>query len=53
MLLVGIPEGKRPFGCHKHGWEVNIEVNFKEVGLGGWELTGYILLNTGTNGRLL
>jgi hypothetical protein len=25
-LLVGLPDGKRPFGCHKHGWEENIEV---------------------------
>jgi hypothetical protein len=33
-VLVGIPEGKRPFGCHRSGWEENIEVNFKEL---GWE----------------
>jgi hypothetical protein len=33
-ILVWIPEGKRPFGCHGHGWEENIEVNFEEL---GWE----------------
>jgi hypothetical protein len=24
-VLEGIPEGKRPFGCHRHGWEENIK----------------------------
>jgi hypothetical protein len=27
-LLMGIPEGKIPFGCHRHGWDVNVKVEF-------------------------
>jgi len=40
-VLVGIPEGKILFGCHRHGLEVNIKMNFKEL---GWEDMDWIYL---------
>jgi hypothetical protein len=40
-VLVGKPEGKIPLGKHRHRWEGNIKMNFKEV---GWTLTGPIWL---------
>jgi hypothetical protein len=33
--LVGKPEGKRPLGLSRHGWEDNIRVDIQEVGGGG------------------
>jgi hypothetical protein len=30
-VKVGKPEGKRPFGRHRHRREVNIKVDFQEV----------------------
>jgi len=33
-VLVGKPEGKRPFGRHKHIWENNIKMDLHEVGWG-------------------
>jgi hypothetical protein len=33
-ILVGKPEGKRPFGRPKRRWEDNIGMNFREI---GWE----------------
>jgi hypothetical protein len=37
-VLVGKPEGKRPLGRTRHGWEGNIKMNLQEVGLdcGDW-----------------
>jgi hypothetical protein len=35
--LVGKPEGKRPFGRHRHRWEDNNEMNLQEVGCGGMD----------------
>jgi hypothetical protein len=32
---VGKPEGKRPLGRPRHGWEDNIKMDFLEVGCGG------------------
>ena len=29
------PEGKIPFGRHRHRWENNIKMDFQEVGRGG------------------
>jgi hypothetical protein len=31
-VLVGKPEGKRPLGRPKRGWEDNIKMDLKEVG---------------------
>ena len=33
-VLVGKPEGKRPLGRPRHKLEVNIKMDFKEVGWG-------------------
>jgi hypothetical protein len=30
-VLVGKPEGQRPFGRHRRRWEENIKMDFKEV----------------------
>jgi hypothetical protein len=37
-VLVGKPEGKRPFGRPRHRWENNIKMDLQEVGFGdmGW-----------------
>jgi hypothetical protein len=34
-VLVGKPEGKRPFGKPRHRWEDNIRMDLQEVGCGG------------------
>ena len=34
-VLVGKPEGKRPFGRLKHRWEDDIKIDLQEVGCGG------------------
>jgi hypothetical protein len=38
-VLVGKPEGKRPFGRPRHRWEDNIKIDLQEVG-GGHGGTG-------------
>jgi len=49
--LVEKPEGKIPFGRHRHKWEDTIKMNLKEV---WWEVVdGFIWLRVGTNDRLL
>jgi len=46
---VGKPEGKRPLGRPRRGWEDNIKLDLQEV---GWEeaWTGSIWLRIGTGG---
>jgi len=34
-VLVGKPEGKRPLGRPRRGWEDNIKTELQEVGCGG------------------
>jgi hypothetical protein len=34
-VLVGKPEGKRPFGRPRRRWELNIKMDLQEVGGGG------------------
>jgi hypothetical protein len=36
-VLVGKPEGKRPLGRTRRGWEDNIKMDFKETGWGGMD----------------
>jgi len=36
-VLVGKPEGKRPFGRPRHRWEDNIKMYLHEVGCGGMD----------------
>jgi hypothetical protein len=33
-ILVEKPEGKRPFGRHRHRWEDDIRMDLREI---GWE----------------
>jgi hypothetical protein len=35
--LVGNPEGKRPLGRPRHGWENNIKLDIQEVGCGSMD----------------
>jgi len=35
-VLVGKPEGKRPLGRPRRGWEDNIKMDLREVGGGDW-----------------
>jgi hypothetical protein len=51
MVLVGEPEGKRPFGRPRRRWEDNIKIDLQEVGWGTW--SGLIWLRIGTGGALL
>jgi hypothetical protein len=34
---VGKPEGKRPLGIPRRGWEDNIKMDLQEVGCGGMD----------------
>jgi hypothetical protein len=34
IILVEEPEGKRPLGRPRHGWEANIRIDLREI---GWE----------------
>jgi len=34
-ILVGKPEGKRPFGSSRHRWEDNIRMDLRETGCEG------------------
>jgi hypothetical protein len=39
-VLVGKPEGKRPFGGHRSRWEDNTKMDLHEVAGGLWGLDG-------------
>ena len=45
-VLVGKPEGKRPHGRPRRGWENNIKMDLQEIGWGAW--TGLIWLRIET-----
>jgi len=52
-VLVGKPEGTRPFGRHRRRWEDNIKMDIQEMGW-GWETwTGFIWFWIETGGGLL
>jgi hypothetical protein len=34
-VLVGRPEGKRPLGRPRRGWEGNIKLDLREIGIDG------------------
>jgi len=36
-VLVGKPEGKRPLGRPRRGWEDNIRIDLQEVGCGSMD----------------
>jgi hypothetical protein len=50
-ILVGKPEGKRPLGRPRCGWEDNIKMDFREIGIDG--RTGFGWLRIGSSGELL
>jgi hypothetical protein len=47
-VLVGKPEGKRPFGRPMRKWDDNIKMNLEEIRWGAW--TGLIWLRIGAGG---
>jgi hypothetical protein len=47
-VLMGKPEGKRPFGRLRRRWKDNITMDLQEVGCGVW--TGSYWLRIGTGG---
>jgi len=49
--LVGKPEGRRPHGRPRRGWEDNIKMDSQGVGCGAW--SGLIWLRIGTGGGVL
>ena len=53
MVSVGNPEGKRPIGRPRRGWEDNIKIDLQEVGCGGGAWTGFMWLKIGTGGGRL
>jgi hypothetical protein len=50
IILVGEPEGKRPLGRPRHGWENNINTLLKQ---GVWVRTGFNWLRRGSSGGFL
>ena len=55
-VLVGRPEGRRPLGRPRHGWEDNIKLDLQKVGWGmdwielaqdsdRWHALVYVLMN--------
>jgi hypothetical protein len=49
-VLVGRPEGKRPLGRPRRGWEDNIKLDLKEISMGR---TVFSWLRVGSNGGFL
>jgi hypothetical protein len=47
-ILVGKPEGKKPFERHRRRWEDNIKMDFRKWDGGPW--TGLIWLRIRTGG---
>jgi hypothetical protein len=41
-VLMGSPEGNRPFGRPRRRWEDNIKMDLQEVGCGGMDWTGLV-----------
>jgi hypothetical protein len=50
-VLVGKPEGKKPLGRPRHGWENNVKMDLQEVECGTW--TGLMWLRIRTGGGYL
>jgi len=45
---VGKPEGNRPLGRPRNGWEDDIKMDLQEVGWGAWTLLIWLRLGTGS-----
>jgi len=46
-VLVGKPEGKRPFGRSRHRWEDNIKMDLHEVEWEGMDWLIWLRIGTG------
>jgi len=46
-VLVGKPEGKKPFGRPMHIWENNIKMDLQEVGCRVWTVSSWLKIGTG------
>ena len=46
-VLVGKPEGKRPLGTPRHGWEDNIKMDFRTWDVGIWSGSSWLRIRTG------
>jgi len=46
-VLMGKPEGKRPLGRLRHGWEDNIKMDLQEVECGVWTVSRWLRIGTG------
>ena len=46
-VLVGKPEGKRPLGRSRHGWEDNIKMDFRKWNVGVWSGSSWLRIRTG------
>jgi hypothetical protein len=51
-VLVGKPEGKRPLGRPRRRWEDNIRMDLHEVGCGGVDWIGLVLVYAVMNLRV-
>jgi hypothetical protein len=52
-VLVGKPEGKRPFGRTMRRWKDGIKMNLGKIGWGGGGWSVFIWFLIGTDGGLL
>jgi len=52
-VLVGKPEGKRPLGRPRHGWEGNIKMDLQEVKWGWGGMDWIDLAHYWAGGRLM
>ena len=43
---LGKPEGKRQLGRPRHSWEVNIEMDLQEYGVGVWTGSNWLRIGT-------
>jgi len=46
-VLVGKPQGKRPFGRPRRRWEDNIKMDLQKVGGGVWTGSSWLRIGTG------
>jgi hypothetical protein len=42
IILIGMPEGKRPLGILRHRWEDNIKIDFRKIGFDDADFCGFI-----------
>jgi hypothetical protein len=45
-VLLGKPEGKRPLGRLRRGWQDNIKMNFQEVDVEAWAGSNWLRIGT-------